>query len=82
MNDRPNPKEVAEENRKIRMLRVVVDLTSATLAQGDINAVEAVQLIEATRRFALSLFPDKGSVFDLIYRPRLERILHERLRSN
>ncbi len=82
MNERPTPAEIAEENRKIRMLRVVVDLTSATLAQGEMSAIEAMQLIEAARRFALNLFPGKEDVFDLIYRPRFERILKDRLRSN
>jgi hypothetical protein len=82
MSNRPTPKEIAEENRKIRMLRVVVDLTTATLAQGEMNAAEAIELIEATRRFALNLFPGKEAVFDLIYRPRFERILRDLLRSN
>jgi hypothetical protein len=70
--------EIQEEARKIRRLQVVVDLVMNTLQQSDIPVEEAAEMVASTRRYALSLFPDKGRTFDLIYRPRFQRILSEK----
>jgi type II secretory pathway component PulL len=70
--------EILEENRKVRRLQVVVDLVMNVLSQSDIPVEEASELVAQTRRFALSLFPDKEHTYDLIYQPRLQRILREK----
>jgi hypothetical protein len=70
--------EIREEARKVRRLQIVVDLVMSTLQQSDIPVEEAAELVASTRRFALSLFPDKAHTFDLIYRPRFQRILTEK----
>jgi len=75
-------KELQEEQRKMRMLRTVVDLTSSILQQGNLTIPEAMELIHATRKGVLKLFPGKEDVYDLIYRPRFERIINERLEQN
>ena len=79
---KPDPKELELENKKIRQLRLMVDLTVATLQTGELSTVEMVNMVNKTRRFALYLFPDKEQTFDLIYKPRFERIIRERLKSN
>lgn len=70
--------EILEEAKKVRRLQFVVDLVMSTLRQSDMPIEEASEMVAATRRFALQLFPDKGHTFDLIYRPRLQRILFEK----
>lgn len=70
--------EIWEEARKVRRLQFVVDLVMSTLRQSDMPIEEASEMVAATRRFALKLFPDKAHTFDLIYRPRLQRILFEK----
>lgn len=70
--------EILEEARKIRRLQIVVDMVMGTLQQSDIPVEEAAEMIASTRRYALSLFPDKGRTFDLIYRPRFQRVLAEK----
>jgi hypothetical protein len=70
--------EVLEEARKIRRLQVVVDLVMNTLQQTDIPVEEAAEMVASTRRYAISLFPDKARTFDLIYRPRFQRVLAEK----
>ena len=80
--NKPNPKDLEQENKKIRQLRLLVDLTAATLRSGNLSTVEMVNLVNKTKRFALHLFPDKEQTFDLIYKPRFERIINERLKSN
>ena len=68
-----------EEEKRIRLLRFVVDLNQAVLMQqADLTMREAFEIIKNTRRAALNLFPDKESVFDLIYAPRFRRIIRER----
>lgn len=70
--------EILEEAKKVRRLQLVMDLVMSTLQQTDMPVEEASELVAATRQFALSLFPDKGHTFDLIYRPRLQRVLSEK----
>ncbi|HET7214719.1 MAG TPA: hypothetical protein VFL79_14090 [Terriglobia bacterium] len=70
--------EIKEEARKVRRLQLVMDLVTSTLQEADMPVEEASEMVAATRRFALNLFPDKGHTFDLLYRPRLQRILSEK----
>ena len=69
----------ADENRRMRRLRVLVDLTAAVLRQqAPLTEAEARSLIAATRTSVLVLFPGSEHAFDLILVPRFERILRER----
>ena len=74
--------DILAENKKIRKARLMVDLTCSMLAQSELTQVEMMNLIRATRFTVLQLFPGKDNTFDLIYKPRLERIMNERLKSN
>lgn len=76
----PTEAEIQEEAKKVRRLQLVMDLVTSTLQQEDMPVEQASELIAATRQFALNLFPDKGHTFDLIYRPRLQRIFAEKYR--
>ncbi|SPQ00738.1 conserved hypothetical protein [Candidatus Sulfobium mesophilum] len=67
-----------EEEKKMRRLRFVVDLTEAVLMQSALSLQEALELIENTKKTALTLFPDKEFVYDLVYTPRFRRILNDR----
>jgi hypothetical protein len=67
-----------EEEKKLRRLRFIVDLTEATLMQSRLTLRECLDLTEQTKKAALALFPDKETVFDLIYLPRFRRIIEER----
>jgi hypothetical protein len=75
-------KEIREENRKLRQVRLLADLTCSMLIQADITIPEMLNLVSATKKKILELFPDKESTFDLIYKPRFNRIIQERLNSN
>ena len=77
-----DPQQLEEEQRNMRLLRIIVDLTSAVLQQGNLTIPEAIDLIRATKKRVLQLFPDKEEVYDLIYRPRFERIIQERISQN
>ncbi len=75
-----NDELVIEEEKNLRRLRWIVDLTQAVLMQSDLSLHESLELMNDTRKAVLSLFPDKAFVYDLIYTPRFQRILDERFR--
>lgn len=67
-----------EERRRLRRLQMLVQMVSSVLAQSDLTIEEAAELAAGARRAALALFPGKELAFDLLYKPRLQRIIHER----
>jgi hypothetical protein len=70
--------EVREENRKVRFLRFLVDLSILSIQQNDLLFEEALKLVEDAKQAACNLFPGKEEVFELIYRPRFQRVIQER----
>ena len=77
----PTREELDEEERRVRELRLVVHLAMSVIAQDDLTAEQAIELIRAVRGTALRLFPGKELAFDLIYAPRFSRLLDERFGS-
>ncbi len=73
----PTKEEIDEESRRVRRLRIVVNLALNLIAQGQLTCEEAANLAAATRRIALQLFPGKEHAFDLIYRPKFQRLMNE-----
>ena len=68
---------VAEEERRLRQLRMTVDLTCSVIMQGRLSRSEAEELVAAARRRALQLFPDKEETYELILAPRFRRLVDE-----
>jgi len=69
---------IIEEEKALRALRKVVDNTCRTLAEEDLDRLAADRLMYCTRAWVLKVFPDKEEAYDMIYRPRFERIYHEK----
>jgi hypothetical protein len=67
-----------EEDKKMRRLRVIVDLTAGVLTVERLTADEALDLINATKHTVLRLFPGKEETYDMIYGRRFARIMKER----
>jgi len=75
--------EAKDERRKIRRLQLMMDMTLSVLSQDPgLTLQEGAEIIANCKRTALAMFPGKELAFDLIYKPRLERVLQERFRSN
>lgn len=70
--------ELLEEEFKLKRLRWIVDRTAADLQWKTVSESEADHRIARTRNQVLELFPEGGELFDLLYRPRFERISRER----
>jgi hypothetical protein len=70
-----------EELRKIRRLQMLIHLVMCTISQDqNLTVEEASAMVADTKRAALAMFPDKELAYDLIYRPRLQRLMKERFR--
>ncbi len=73
--------EQIEEAKKIRRLQIMVNMVMQVIAQDpDLSLEEASQMCADTKRAALAMFPDKELAYDLIYKPRLQRLMSERYR--
>jgi len=73
-------RHIISEEAKIRTLRRIVDECARRLAKEDLSDAQAQELIESVRKKVLGLFSGKEEQFELIYRPRFERILKEKNR--
>ncbi len=73
----PTNAEIDEESRRIRRLRIVVNLSLSLIAQGDLPYEEAQGLAAAAGRLAEELFPGKSHVYDLLYRSKFHRLVNE-----
>jgi hypothetical protein len=70
-----------EEARRLRRLQVMMSMVMSVISQDpDLTLEEASEMAANARRAALSMFPDKELAYDLIYRPRLQRLMNERFR--
>ena len=70
---------IQEEKKKIRRLRMLVDLTTSVLYQdSSLTLEEARQIVRGTEQAILEMFPDKQQTFDIVLLPRFERLLRER----
>lgn len=72
---------LADEGRRVRRLRMVVDLTTNVLIQGRLSRREADELVAAARARILDMFPDKEATYELILAPRFARLLDEFARA-
>jgi hypothetical protein len=70
--------EVMEENRRIRYLRFLVDFSIRSIQEDALSFEEAMRVVEDAKRAACGLFPGKGEVFELIYRPRFNRAIRQK----
>lgn len=73
--------ERMDEARKIRRLQMMISMVMSVISQDpNLTLEEASELAANARRAALSMFPDKGLAYDILYKPRLQRLMTERFR--
>jgi len=75
--------ERMEEGRLIRRLQMMMNLVMQTIAQdGSLTIDEASQMIADSKKAALAMFPGKELAYEIIWRPRFQRLMRERFRIN
>ena len=73
-----NP-EIEDENKRLRRLHIMMSMVMQVISeQSDLSVEEASELVASSRKAALNLFPGKELAYDLIYKPRLQRLMNER----
>jgi hypothetical protein len=77
----PAGEAVEDEPRRLRRLQVMISMVMSVIGQDpNLTFDEASELIAGARRAALAMFPGKELAFDILYKPRLQRLLRERYR--
>jgi hypothetical protein len=73
--------ERAEEQKLIRRLQMMMNMVMQVIAQdSSLTVDDAAQMIADSRKAALAMFPGKELAYDLIWRPRFQRLMRERFR--
>jgi len=73
--------ELVDEARRLRRLQIMMSMVMSVISQDpDLTLEEASEMAANARRAALSMFPDKELAYDILYRPRLQRLMNERFR--
>jgi hypothetical protein len=73
--------EKEQEARNIRRLQVMISMVMSVISQDPSLTVEEASAMAANaKRAALAMFPDKELAYDLLYKPRLQRLMNERYR--
>jgi len=78
----PGQKEATQdEARKIRRLQLMMSMVMSVIGQDpSLTYEEAAGMAADAKRAALALFPDKELAYDLLYKPRIQRLIRERYR--
>ena len=67
--------EHMDEARRLRRLQMMMSMVMSVISQDpDLTLEEAAEIS------ANALFPDKELAYDILYRPRLQRLMNERFR--
>lgn len=73
--------EMLQEQRLLRRLNMMMNMVMSVIAQdATLSLDHASQMIADARTAALAMFPGKELAWELIYQPRLQRLLRERFR--
>ncbi|HET9793805.1 MAG TPA: hypothetical protein VFS34_05025 [Thermoanaerobaculia bacterium] len=68
-----------DEQKRLRRLRLIVDLTASVLSQEPSLTLEkGLELIARAESAVEGLFPGSHDQFELLVRPKLVRVLEER----
>jgi hypothetical protein len=81
LGEQQTRRELEEEAKKIRRLQVMIGMVMSVIGQDpNLTLEEASELAAGAKKAALAMFPDKELAFDLIYKPRLQRLIRDRFR--
>ncbi len=77
----PQVLQDAAEARLIRRMQMMLNMVMQCIAQdGSLTIDEASQMIADSKKAVLAMFPEKELAYELIWRPRFQRLLRERFR--
>jgi hypothetical protein len=75
------PNQATDEDKLIRRMQMMMTMVMQVIAQdGSLTVDEASQMIADSRKAALAMFPEKELAYELIWRPRFQRLMRDRFR--
>jgi hypothetical protein len=75
----PSKAEIEAERKRVRELQFMMSMVMSVISQdANMPVEEAAELIASARKAALTMFPGKELAYDLIYRPRFQRLMTEK----
>jgi hypothetical protein len=77
VTERPSPEQLADESRRVRKVRQLVDIATALIVQSNLTVDDAESLLQWVRGRILALFPDGEGAYEIIYAPRFRRLIDE-----
>ncbi|MGI4829678.1 MAG: hypothetical protein ACRYFU_16000 [Janthinobacterium lividum] len=77
----PSSASAQEEARLLRRLQMMMNMVMGVIAQDNtLSYDDAATMVADARTAALAMFPGKELAYDLIWRPRFQRLMRERFR--
>jgi len=77
MTGAPTPEQLADETRRVRKVRQLVDIATALIMQSNMTIDDAEALVQEVRARILTLFPEGAETYELIYAARFTRLIRE-----
>ena len=77
----PTPEQLADETRRARKVRQLVDIATAFIMQSNMTVDDAKALVQGVRARILTLFPDGAETYELIYAARFTRLINQYARD-
>jgi hypothetical protein len=73
--------QIIDEAKRLRRLQLMMSMVMSVISQDpNLTIEEAAEMAANARKAALTMFPDKELAYDILYRPRLKRLMNERFR--
>jgi hypothetical protein len=69
--------QLADEHRRARKVRHIVDISTSLIRQGSMTREEAESLVRFARERILALFPDGQQTYEIVYAHRFRRLIDE-----
>ena len=77
----PKTPAMQEEAKLIRRMQMMMNMVMGVIAQDNtLSYDDAAAMVADARSAALSMFPGKELAYDLIWKPRFQRLMRERFR--
>lgn len=77
----PKTEAQQEEARLLRRLQMMMNMVTGVIAQdATLTYDDAATMVADARTAALAMFPGKEVAYDLIWKPRFQRLIRERFR--
>ncbi len=75
------PRAAQDEAKLLRRLQMMMNMVMGVIAQDNtLSYDDAAAMVADARNAALAMFPGKELAYDLIWKPRFQRLMRERFR--